>query len=73
VSQTQLSAVERDGHWTVRIKWPNGPLHYFGSYTTRGEAEKWIADHRWMTAKRIEESDIPIVGKGKKGRPQKRA
>ena len=71
MARTQLTSIERNGHWTVRIAWPNGATHYFGRYVERREADKWIAEHRWMTAKRVEESDIP-AGNGK-GRPRKRA
>ena len=70
MARTQLTSVERSGHWTVRLTWPNGSIHYFGRYADRREADKWIAEHRWMTAERIEERDIPTVGA--KWRPRKR-
>jgi hypothetical protein len=62
--RTQLTAVERDGHWTVRITWPNGASHRVGRYAERREADNWIAEHDSMTAERIEESDI-TAGKWK--------
>jgi hypothetical protein len=67
--RTQLTAIERDGHWTVGITWPNGAKHYVGRYAERREADKWIAEHGWMTAERIEESDILAV----KPRPRKQS
>ncbi len=69
MERTQLAAVERDGHWTVRITWPNGASHCVGRYAERREADNWIAEHHSMTAERIEEGDIP-PGR-KKERPGK--
>jgi hypothetical protein len=69
MERTQLTAVERDGHWTVRIAWPNGASHHVGRYAERREADKWIAEHPWMTAERIEESDLPV----RKERPRKKS
>ena len=70
MERTQLTSVERNGHWTVRLTWPNGSIHYVGRYAGRREADRWIAEHRWMTAERIEESDIPASKW--KARPRKR-
>ena len=77
MARTQLTSVERDGHWTVRIAWPNGASHCVGRYAARREADSWIAEHCWMTAERIEESDIPTEngkpsGNGM-GRPRKQS
>jgi hypothetical protein len=69
MARTQLTSVKRNGHWAVRLAWPNGSIHYVGRYADRREANKWIAEHRWMTAERIEESDIPTVAR--KWRPRK--
>jgi hypothetical protein len=77
MARTQLTAVERDGHWTVRITWPNGASHCVGRYAARREADNWIAEHGWMTAERIEGSDTAAdngepTGNGM-GRPRKRS
>jgi hypothetical protein len=69
MGRTQLTVVERNGFLTVGITWPNGAKHYVGRYAARREAEKWIAEHRSMTAERIEETDIPTVAR--KWRPRK--
>jgi hypothetical protein len=69
MGRTQLTVVERNGFWTVGITWPNGAKHYVGRYADRREAEKWIAEHRSMTAERIEETDVPTVAR--KWRPRK--
>ena len=69
--RTELTAIERDGHWTVRVIWPNGASHHVGRYADRREADKWIAEHRWMTAERIEERDI-TAGEWK-ARPRKQS
>jgi hypothetical protein len=69
MERTQLEAVERNGHWTVGITWPNGGKHHVGRYAERREADKWIAEHAWMIAERIEEDMPPRNGKG---RPRKR-
>jgi hypothetical protein len=46
MERTQLSSVERNGHWTVRLMWPNGSIYHAGRYAERREADKWIADHQ---------------------------
>jgi hypothetical protein len=71
VSQTELGSVERDVHWNVQIKWPNGAKHHKGQFASQREAEAWIKQHQWMTAERVKESDIPSIDG--KGRPRKRA
>jgi hypothetical protein len=46
---TVLSSFQEDGVWRVRIEWPNGAVHYFGSFTSEKEALQWIDDHAWLT------------------------
>jgi hypothetical protein len=66
MDRTRLSAVERDGHWTVCIAWPNGIKRYFGEFSSKHEASDWIKENRWLTAKQIEEKDLVP-----RGRPSK--
>jgi hypothetical protein len=56
--RTKLTAVERNGRWTVRLDWPNGITRYLGSFRSKNEVITWIAVHRWMTAAKIEERDL---------------
>lgn len=56
--RTKLTAVERDGAWTVRLDWPNGITRYFGSFRSKSETTTWIALNCWMTAPRIDERDM---------------
>jgi len=35
--------------WRVQIVWPNGSVHYFGSFACRESAVEWIAGHAWLT------------------------
>jgi hypothetical protein len=46
---TVLSSFQEDGVWRVRIEWPNGAVHYFGSFSSEKEAAQWIDDHAWLT------------------------
>lgn len=46
---TVLSSFQEDGVWRVRIEWPNGAVHYFGSFSSEKEAAQWIDDHTWLT------------------------
>jgi O-methyltransferase involved in polyketide biosynthesis len=64
--RTKLTAVLKDGQWTVRIVWPNGTNHYFGKFRTEIEAATWVTDHRWMTAQVIKDRDLLRRG----GRPK---
>jgi hypothetical protein len=33
----------------VEIAWPNKTPRYFGKFHSQAEAEKWIANHHWLT------------------------
>jgi hypothetical protein len=59
---TRLSAVERDGHWTVQITWSNGIKRYFGEFSSERDAGQWIKQNKWLTAERIDEKDIVLHG-----------
>jgi hypothetical protein len=72
MDRTRLTAVERHGHWTVCIAWPNGRNTYFGKYTER-EACDWIKEHRWLSAKTIEEKDLVPRGRPSKDDNRKRS
>ena len=49
-----LTPVARSGYWRVEIAWPNRTPHFFGKFLSKAEAEKWIEQHRWLTAQRQE-------------------
>jgi len=45
------------------MEWPN-KHHFFGKFRSQAEAEKWIAEHRWLTEQRtniIIADDLPSV------------
>jgi hypothetical protein len=46
---TVLIPVQQGDFWRVQIIWPNGAVHYFGNYRSRGDALNWIAEHAWLT------------------------
>ena len=50
-----VSVVQSDGLWRVRITWGNGSKNHIGKFATKQEAEKWIADHRLLTERPVEE------------------
>jgi len=41
------------------MEWPNKNPHFFGKFRSQAEAEKWIAEHRWLTEQR---TNIIIAG-----------
>jgi hypothetical protein len=45
---TVLIPVQQGELWRVQIIWPNGAVHYFGNYGSRGDALNWIAEHAWL-------------------------
>jgi hypothetical protein len=47
--RTFLLPVREGDIWRVQIVWPNGALHYFGKFTSRQNADEWIAAHSWLT------------------------
>jgi hypothetical protein len=36
--------------WRVQIVWPNGSVHYFGSFAAEKAVADWIAAHPWLRA-----------------------
>jgi hypothetical protein len=36
-------------YWRVEMTWPDHTPRYFGKFHSRAEAEKWIAEHHWLT------------------------
>jgi hypothetical protein len=51
--KTELTAVERKDHWSVKIAWPNGSISHFGNFSSERTAIGWINDHRWMTTNTV--------------------
>ena len=37
--------------WRVQIVWPNGSVHYFGTFTSNQSAVEWITAHAWLTVR----------------------
>jgi hypothetical protein len=56
---TVLSSFQENGVWRVRIEWPNGGVHYFGSFSSEKEAAQWVDDHVWLTAPAIKNTGAP--------------
>ena len=46
-----LTAVAQSRYWRVKMEWPN-KQHFFGKFRSQADAEKWIAEHRWLTGQR---------------------
>jgi hypothetical protein len=44
-----LTAVQGWDYWRVKMAWPDSIPRYFGKFASKAEAEKWIAEHHWMT------------------------
>jgi hypothetical protein len=44
-----LTAVQGWDYWRVKMAWPDSTPRYFGKFASNAEAEKWIAEHHWMT------------------------
>jgi hypothetical protein len=46
---TVLLPTKTGNTWRVQIIWPNGTVHYFGTFSSESEAAGWIKDHAWLT------------------------
>jgi hypothetical protein len=46
---TVLLPVKSGNTWRVQIIWPNGSVHYFGTFASERDAARWIKDHSWLT------------------------
>ena len=58
MGQVQLTAVEKKGYWADRLTWPNRNTRYLGEFTSKREADQWIKQNLWLTAKRIDDKDL---------------
>jgi hypothetical protein len=47
----ELKPVKQRSYWRVEMTWQQRSPRYFGKFDTQEEAEKWIAEHRWLTKK----------------------
>jgi hypothetical protein len=56
---TVLLPVQAGNVWRVQIIWPNGTVHYFGSFASRNSAVEWIAAHAFLTVRPKPPSDPP--------------
>jgi hypothetical protein len=57
--RTVLSSVQEGDVWRVRIEWPNGAVHYFGSFASENDAIQWIDAHAWLTLPTRNTSEPP--------------
>jgi uncharacterized protein YbdZ (MbtH family) len=56
---TVLLPMQVGSVWRVQIVWPNGSVHYFGTFTSRESAAAWITAHAWLTVQPKRLSDPP--------------
>lgn len=66
-----VSSVRQADYWRVKMKWPNSIPRFFGRFNTEAEAERWIAEHRWLTEQR-EEPDVTTAPAGDPEAPNDR-
>jgi len=45
----ELTVVQRQDRWRVKMAWPGRIPRFFGKFDSKAEAEKWIAEHHWLT------------------------
>jgi hypothetical protein len=45
--------------WRVQIVWPNGSVHYFGTFASKASAVEWISAHAWLTLRPKRRDDGP--------------
>jgi hypothetical protein len=44
-----LRPLMQSNYWRVQMAWPDSNPRCFGKFHSRTEAEKWIAEHQWLT------------------------
>jgi hypothetical protein len=49
-----LSPIQQSGFWRVEMAWPGHSPRYFGWFVSQSDAERWIEEHRWLTAQNHE-------------------
>jgi hypothetical protein len=57
-----LIAIQGRDCWRVKIAWSGSIPRYFGKFASKAEAEKWIAEHHWLTGQsKVAGKTIPSV------------
>ncbi len=41
------------------MTWPQSPPRYFGKFDSETAAERWIAEHRWLTKQHLQRQVDP--------------
>jgi hypothetical protein len=52
-----LRPIQQSGYWRVKMAWPGQSPRYFGWFVSQSDAEKWIEEHRWLTAQNREDHE----------------
>jgi hypothetical protein len=58
-SLATLTAVQGWDYWRVKLVWPDHAPRLFGKFASKAEAEKWIAEHHWLTEQSKPAPDAP--------------
>lgn len=45
--------------WRVQIVWPNGSVHYYGTFASKESAIAWISTHSWLSVRPKPPGDPP--------------
>jgi hypothetical protein len=48
---TVLLPMQVGSTWRVQIIWPNGSVHYFGTFESKKFALEWITAHSWLSVR----------------------
>lgn len=56
---TVLLPMQVGSIWRVQIVWPNGSVHYFGTFASEALAAEWIMRHSWLSVRRKASDHAP--------------
>jgi hypothetical protein len=54
-----LTAIQGWDCWRVKMAWPDHTPRFFGKFDSQAQAEKWIAEHQWLTEQSKVAPDAP--------------
>jgi hypothetical protein len=54
-----LTAIQGWDCWRVKMAWPDHTPRFFGKFDSQAQAEKWIAEHHWLTEQSKVTPDAP--------------
>ena len=61
-NSVELLPVKRQSNWRIQMMWPNGKTRYFGNFSSKNEAARWVEGHTWLKTQVIDKDELRVRG-----------